>query len=55
VVTLSEELNLAGDSAITLAGGYDTDFSAPIGFTTVRGSLTIGGTGAVTISNMIYR
>jgi hypothetical protein len=52
-VTIAENLAFKSNKVITLIGGYDCDFSEPPGFTTISGSLTIGGTDTLTISGMI--
>lgn len=52
---LEENLNFAANKNITLIGGYNCAFSTRPGFTTVKGSLTIGGTETVTIANVIIK
>jgi hypothetical protein len=54
-VSLAETLDFSDGKTVSLSGGYDTDFSAATGFTTVSGSLKIGGAGTLTISRIIFR
>jgi hypothetical protein len=53
-VTLEEDLNFTGNKIISLIGGYNCGFTTNTGFTTIN-SLTIRGTGEVTISNLIIK
>jgi PKD repeat protein len=45
-------VSLMGNSAVVLQGGFCCDFSVNPGFTTIMGSLTIGGTGSVEVDNI---
>jgi hypothetical protein len=49
---LTETLTLADNKAVTLRGGYDSDFSLHLSMTTLNGSLTITG-GTLTVENLI--
>lgn len=49
---LTEVLSISGDKALTLRGGYDCVCTEVTGFTTVHGSLTIGGNASVVASNI---
>jgi hypothetical protein len=49
----SEVLNLNLDKIINLQGGYDCDYVTNLGtYSTISGSLTIGGSGKVTVENV---
>jgi photosystem II stability/assembly factor-like uncharacterized protein len=50
-----ENLDCSGDNAVSIKGGYDNSFSGNSGFTTIVGSMTIGGTGSVTVENLIIK
>jgi hypothetical protein len=50
-----EDLSLTGDSIVTLKGGYDCNYNASSGFTTLSGIATIGGLGKVTVDRVIIR
>jgi hypothetical protein len=52
---ISEDLNLAGNIAVTLKGGYDGSFLANPDFTTITGSITIGGSGGVAVENLVVK
>jgi hypothetical protein len=54
-VILSETLVLDDAKVIKLSGGYDCDFEEKTGYTTINGSLTIGGSGTITVENLIVR
>jgi hypothetical protein len=45
-------LTISGNKSITLLGGYDCVCDVVIGVTTVRGSLTVGGSASVAVSNV---
>jgi hypothetical protein len=49
---LTETLTLADNKAVTLRGGYDSDFSLHLSMTNLIGSLTITG-GTLTVENLI--
>ena len=49
---LTETLTLADNKAVTLRGGYDSDFLLDLSMTTLNGSLTITG-GTLTVENLI--
>ncbi len=49
---LTETLTLADNKAVTLRGGYDSDFSLDLGMTALNGSLTITG-GTLTVENLV--
>jgi hypothetical protein len=49
---LTENLLFDLDIAVTLSGGYQSDFSAQSGFTTIHGSLTINS-GTLIVENLI--
>ena len=49
---LTETLTLADNKAVTLRGGYDSDFLLHLSMTTLNGSLTISG-GSVTVENLM--
>jgi hypothetical protein len=51
---LTETLMLADTKAVTLRGGYDSDFLLNLSMTTLNGSLTIKG-GKVTIEKIIIK
>jgi hypothetical protein len=53
--SLIEPLDFAGDKIISLIGGYDCEFSSNSGFTTISGSVTIGGTSRITLDKVIIR
>ncbi len=46
-------LSISGDKTITLLGGYDCVCEAATGMTTVHGSINVGGSASVTISNIV--
>jgi hypothetical protein len=48
----SEELSISGSRTVTLLGGYDCVCEVVTGVTTVHGSLTVGGSAVVTMSNI---
>jgi hypothetical protein len=52
---LSENPVFEGDKIIKIRGGYDCDFEEKTGYTTINGSLTIGGSGTITVENLIVR
>jgi hypothetical protein len=54
-VTIVEDLDFAGSKIISLIGGYDCLFWLSEGFTTITGSMTIGGTGSITVSNLAIK
>jgi hypothetical protein len=49
---LTETLTLADNKAVTLRGGYDSDFLLHLSMTTLNGSLTITG-GTLTVENLM--
>jgi hypothetical protein len=49
----SGNLNMARNINVALMGGYDCDFEAKSGFTTITGSVTVGGTGQLNIADVI--
>ena len=49
---LTEALTLADNKAVTLRGGYDSDFLLDLSMTTLNGSLTITG-GTLTVENLM--
>ena len=49
------DLNFSGDKIVSLVGGYDTTFSQNLTYTTLNGSLTIGGDGTVVVENLIIQ
>jgi hypothetical protein len=53
-VDTGEQLVLSGGVSVSLTGGYDAAFSSAADFTTVSG-LSIGGSGTVTMANVIIR
>jgi C1A family cysteine protease len=53
--TFVENISLTRSIAITLSGGYNCEYSSVTGSTTVNGSVTIGGTGSVTVDNLIIK
>jgi parallel beta-helix repeat protein len=50
----NEDLSLANDISVTLKGGYECDFEAKPGITTVQGKVTISN-GTVSLDNMIIK
>jgi hypothetical protein len=52
---ITQELVLAGDIDIVLKGGYTGDFSSNPGMTTIAGSMTLRGSGTVTIENFAIK
>lgn len=51
---ISENLLFNLDVAVTLSGGYQSDFSTQNGFTNIHGSLTVSS-GSVTIENLVIQ
>jgi hypothetical protein len=51
-LAFSQNLAFASGKTISLLGGYNCGYTAQSGFTTVKGSLTIGGTDRVTIDKI---
>jgi hypothetical protein len=51
---LTETLTLADNKAVTLRGGYDSDFLLHLSMTTLNGSLTITS-GTLTVENLIMQ
>jgi photosystem II stability/assembly factor-like uncharacterized protein len=52
---LTEVLTISGNKTITLLGGYDCICTALTGMTTVHGSITVSGSAAVTMSNVVVQ
>jgi hypothetical protein len=50
-MSFAENLSLMG-AAVELQGGFGCDFSANPWFSTVTGSLTVGGTGSIQVENI---
>jgi hypothetical protein len=51
----TENLILTADKVISLIGGYDCGFTSRTGYTSVYGSMTIGGTTSITVSDLIIK
>jgi hypothetical protein len=45
-------LTISGNKSITLLGGYDCVCGVVTGVTSVRGSLTVGASASVAVSNV---
>jgi hypothetical protein len=54
VAVFSEDLTFSNSEAITLQGGYDCNFDATPGVSTVN-SISIQGTSSVTLANLVIR
>jgi hypothetical protein len=54
-IGFAETLSLLSTTTVKLQGGFGCDFTTNPGFSTVTGSMTIGGTGTVTIENVIVK
>jgi parallel beta-helix repeat protein len=53
--SFTENLSLTDNIIVTLKGGYDCNYSSSLGFSTIAGNVTIGGSGSVTIDKVIVR
>ncbi|HDH11382.1 MAG TPA: hypothetical protein ENG83_04150 [Nitrospirae bacterium] len=51
-LTFTENLNFNRNISVTLEGGYDCNYSAIIGNTTLNGNMTISN-GTITTENLI--
>jgi YD repeat-containing protein len=52
-MTFSEDLDIT--KTVSLAGGYQADYTGPSGFTTIEGKMTVGNGGSATVSNFVVR
>lgn len=52
---LPEDLLISGNRTMALLGGYDCVFTTVIGVTTVHGTITIGGSAAITLGNVLIQ
>jgi C1A family cysteine protease len=53
--TFIEDISMSRSIAVTLRGGYDCYYSSNSGFTTISGSMTIGGSNSVTVDQLIIK